>query len=147
MKELTPYAKHTNPSHKNDTPIPTHSLAGLLRLILQENSFQFKGKNYLQTHGTAMGTKVAVSFANIFMSAVETEIINKSKIKPLEWKRYIDDVFSLWDTTREEIAQFILEANRHHPTIKFTAEISDKKNTFLRHYYFQRREIPHGFNL
>ena len=27
--------------HKNDTPIPTHSLAGLL---LQENSFQFKGK-------------------------------------------------------------------------------------------------------
>ena len=97
--------------YKNDTPIPTHSLthslAGLLRLILQENSFQFKGKNYLQTHGTAMGTKVAVSFANIFKSAVETEIINKSKIKPLEWKRYIDDVFSLWDTAREEIAQFI----------------------------------------
>ena len=54
-----------------------------------------------------MGTKVAVSFANIFRSAVETEIINESKIKPLEWKRYIDDVFSLWDTAREEIAQFI----------------------------------------
>ena len=95
--------------YKNDTPIPTHSLTSrvTIRLILQENSFQFKGKNYLQTHGTAMGTKVAVSFANIFMSAVETEIINKSKIKPLEWKRYIDDVFSLWDTAREEIAQFI----------------------------------------
>ena len=81
--------------YKNDTPIPTNSLRGLLRLILQENSFQFNGRNYLQTHGTAMGTKVAVAFANIFMSAVETEIINKSKIKPLEWKRYIDDVFSL----------------------------------------------------
>ena len=117
--------------YKNDTPIPTHSLAGLLRLILQENSFQFKEKNYLQTHGTAMGTKVAVSFANIFMSAVEREIINKSKIKPLEWKRYIDDVFSLWDTSREEIDQFISEANRHHPTIKFTAEISDKETHFL----------------
>ena len=78
-----------------------------------------------------MGTKVAVSFANIFMSAVETEIMNKSKIKPLEWKRYIDDVFSLWDTKREEIEQFILEANRHHPTIKFTAEISDKETNFL----------------
>ena len=78
-----------------------------------------------------MGTKVAVSFANIFMSAVETEIINKSKIKPLEWKRYIDDVFSLWDTKREEIDQFILEANRHHPTIKFSAEISDIEANFL----------------
>ena len=65
------------------------------------------------------------------MSAVETEIINKNKTKPLEWKRYIDDVFSLWDTARKEIAQFILEANRHHPTIKFTAEISDKKTHFL----------------
>lgn len=69
--------------YKNDTPIPTNSLRGLLRLILQENSFQFNGRNYLQTHGTAMGTKVAVAFANIFMSAVETEIINNSKIKPL----------------------------------------------------------------
>ena len=82
--------------------------------ILQENSFQFKGEHYLQTRGTAMGTKVAVSFANIFMSVIETKIINKSKIKPLEWKRYIDDVFSLWDTKREEIDQFILDANRHH---------------------------------
>ena len=81
--------------YKKDTPIPTNSLRGLLRLILQENSLQFNGRNYLQTHGTAMGTKVAVAFANIFMSVVETEIINKSKIKPLEWKRYIDDVFSL----------------------------------------------------
>lgn len=37
---------------------------------------------------------------NIFMSAVETEIINKSSKKSLEWKRYVDDVFSLWDTNR-----------------------------------------------
>ena len=29
------------------------------RLILQENSFQFKGENYLQTHGTAMGSKMS----------------------------------------------------------------------------------------
>ena len=34
-----------------------------------------------------------VAFANIFMSAVETEILNLSKTKPLEWKRYIDDIF------------------------------------------------------
>ena len=74
-----------------------------------------------------MGTKVAVSFANIFMPAVETE----SKIKPLEWKRYIDDVFSLWETSREEIDRFILAANRHHPAIHFTAEISEKKTKFL----------------
>ena len=46
----------------------------------------------------------------------------KSKIKSLEWKRYIDDVFSSWDAKRNEIDQFILEANRHHPTTNFPAE-------------------------
>ena len=38
-----------------------------------------------------MGTKMAVAFANIFMSSVETEMISQSNTKPLEWKRYIDD--------------------------------------------------------
>ena len=48
----------------------------------EENSFQFYGKHYLQTHGAAMVTKMAVAFANIFMAKVETEIL-----KPLIWKR------------------------------------------------------------
>ena len=84
-------------------PIPTHYLRETLRLILQENAFQFKGKDFLQTHGTAMGTKTAVSFADIFMAKIETAIIDQQNTKPLVWKRYIDDVFSLWDTNREEI--------------------------------------------
>ena len=60
-----------------------------------------------------MGTKMAVAFANIFMSAVETEILNLSKTK-----RYIDDIFSLWRTERKEIDEFIALTNRHHPSIK-----------------------------
>ena len=47
------------------------------------------------------------------------------------WKRYIDDVFSLSNINIEEIDRFIEQANRHHPTIKFTAEISDKEIIFL----------------
>ena len=74
---------------------------------------------------------MAVAFANIFMSRIETEIISKSKTKPLEWKKCIDDVFSLWQKGRETINQFVLEANRHHPKIKFTAEISEKEILFL----------------
>ncbi|CAH3156297.1 unnamed protein product [Porites lobata] len=104
----------------------------MLRLILRENSFQFVGKNYLQVQGTAMGTKMAVAFANIFMSAIETEIINKTvrtsvrvymDATPLVWKRFIDDIFSLWNVDKEEIYSFIELANNHHPTIKFTAEV------------------------
>ena len=47
-----PYAKNFyNP------PSPKHYMRQMLRLILKENSFQFNGKLYLQTHRTAMGTK------------------------------------------------------------------------------------------
>ena len=81
--------------YENKPPIPTPLLKEALRLVLEENSFQFNGKNYLQTHGTAMGTKMAVAFANIFMGRVETEIISQSAIKPLVWKRYIDDIYIL----------------------------------------------------
>ena len=54
--------------------------------------FQFKEKDYLQTHGTAMGTKMAVASANIFMAKMEKEILRQSSIKPIFWKRFIDDV-------------------------------------------------------
>ena len=67
----------------NKNPISTPLLEGALRLILQENSFQFSGKNYPQTHGTAMGTKMTAAFANIFMAKVETDILSQSMIKPL----------------------------------------------------------------
>ena len=103
----------------------------MFRLILKENSFQFNGKQYLQTHGTAMGTKTAVSFANIFMAHIETTILSRTVFKATVWKRYIDEIFSLWDISKRDIEAFIEQANLHHPTIKFTAQISDTETFFL----------------
>jgi len=71
--------------HNNNPRIPSHYLKQMLGLILKENSFEFKGENYLQTHGTAMGTKMAVAFANIFMAEIETNLLNQSRIKPMAW--------------------------------------------------------------
>ena len=82
----------------------------------------------------AMGTKMAVSFANIVMSAIEAEIIYKSPHKPLVWKRFIDDIFSLLNIDKEEIYSFIELANNHHPTIKFAVEVSDTETFFLDTY-------------
>ena len=110
--------------HANNPPIAPNFLREMLSLILKENSFQFNGKDYLQTHGTAMGTKMAVAFANIFMASIEKEILRQSVKKPLTWKRFIDDVFCLWEANKEEIENFIEQANLYHPTIKFTAGVS-----------------------
>ena len=77
---------------------------------------------------------MAVAFANIFMAKIEREILRLSYEKPLVWKRCIDDVFSLWNISRNEASAFIEQANRLHPTIKFTAEISETEITFLDTY-------------
>ena len=47
------------------------------------------------------------------------------------WKRFIADIFCLWDTNKEDIDIFIEKANAYHPIIKFTAEVSEIETTFL----------------
>ena len=82
--------------------IPTRNLREMLSLILQENSFRFNGSDYLQTDGTPMGTKMAVAFANTFVAKIERQILRQSSKKTVVWKRYIDNVLSLWDTSIEK---------------------------------------------
>ena len=47
----------------------------------------------------------------------------------------------LWDISQLDIEGFIEQANLHHPTIKFTAEMSDTETVFLGHGCIQRYKI------
>ena len=78
-----------------------------------------------------MGSEMAVAFVNILMGEIEKQILNESAHKPLAWKRYIEDVISLWHTSRDVVEKFIGQANKHQPTIKFTAKISSTGAAFL----------------
>ena len=49
----------------------------------------------------------------------------------LVWKRNIDDIISLFYTYKYVVNQFFEQANKPHPTIKFTSEISLLEATFL----------------
>ncbi|XP_071138766.1 uncharacterized protein [Mytilus edulis] len=54
----------------NSRPVkypPTECLVKMLTLVPKKNDFPFDGDHYLQVNGTAMGTKMAPSYANIFM--------------------------------------------------------------------------------
>ena len=62
---------------------------------------------------------------------LKKKLLGEAKQNRENAKRYIDDIFSLWDSTRPEIYLFIERTNNFHPTIKFTAEISEIKTTFL----------------
>ena len=73
---------------------------------------------------------MAIASANNFMANIEKEILRQSTYKPLVWKRSKrfddDDVYSLWNIIKDEVDDVIEQANNFHPTIKFTAEISEK---------------------
>ena len=78
-----------------------------MRLILEETSFQFNGKHYLQTHRIAMGTKMAVAFAVIFIAHIEKQLLASSPHEPFLWKRFIDDIFSVWTISEQEINNLV----------------------------------------
>ena len=76
--------------------IPTGTLCDLIRMILTMNNFSFNDNHYLQIHGTAMGTKMAPSFANLFLGTFEANALKNSPFNPHTWFRYIDDIFMIW---------------------------------------------------
>ena len=71
-----------------------------------------------------MGTKLAPSFANIFMGWFEEKFVYSYSKQPLIWKPYIDDVFLIWHHGKTELDLFIRHLNDCHKTIKFTEESS-----------------------
>ena len=76
--------------------------------------------DFLQTHGIFIGTKMAVAFAVIFMADIEKQLLAASPQKPIFWKRFIDDIFSVWILPEKEISNVVDFANSFHATIKFT---------------------------
>ena len=123
--------RHNEDHYEHNLPIPTNDLRELLRLILEENSVKFNERHLIQTHGVAIGTKTAVSFSVIFMADLEKRLLMASPSKPLVWKRFIDDIFSLWNISMQEVSNFVNFANTFHPTIKFTCEMSSQRAVFL----------------
>ena len=53
--------------NRTRSTISTETLCDLIRIILTMNNFSFDDKHYLQMHGTAMGTRMAPSYANLFL--------------------------------------------------------------------------------
>ena len=110
---------------------PTWLITTLLRFILTLNYFEFNGKIYHQTSGTAMGTKMAPNYANLFMGQLEFKLVNLHPVKPLLWLRYIDDIFCILPGDIRDGENFLHFLNSQHDTIKFTADISTTQVHFL----------------
>ena len=107
------------------------SIAELLTLVLTLNNFRFNDEHYLQIGGTAMGTRLAPSFANIYMYHFEESFVYNYHLQPNAWFRYIDDIFMIWNHGKDELLKFINHLNNACESISFSSEISQESLNFL----------------
>ena len=86
-----------------------------IRIILCNNVFQFNGQYYIQLKGTAMGTKMAPTYANLFLGYLENSLHKNaaSVLSPQtsiymreNWFRYLDDCFIIWNNELGNIDEF-----------------------------------------
>lgn len=110
---------------------PTHTVLRLIHLILTKNAFMFNNKFYHQTKGTAMGTKMAPTYANLFMGHLESKLLQHSPVQPRVWKRFIDDIFCIIPEGLTNAPRFLDYLNSQHTSIKFTADYSPVRVNYL----------------
>lgn len=111
-----------------------------LRFILENNTFQFNDVFFRQRKGTAMGTKVAPTYATLTIGYLERKLYKQiaSDFGPTfreefenTWKRFLDDCFILWSRSNEDLQKFHTMLNNLHEDINFTIESSKTELPFL----------------
>uniref|UniRef100_A0A8D8Y5E7 Reverse transcriptase domain-containing protein n=1 Tax=Cacopsylla melanoneura TaxID=428564 RepID=A0A8D8Y5E7_9HEMI len=120
---------------KENENITTRELSGiqeLLEIVSSNNYFQHKGKVYRRKEGLPMGNPISPVMSNIFMEELEMTTLNENMTcKPKLYKRYVDDIFLIFDRT-DKLNLFFDLCNSQHPRIKFTKEIEkDNQMPFL----------------
>lgn len=109
-------------------------------IVLTNNTFTFNGKHFKQIKGTAMGTKMAPTYATLTLGYLEEKMykeINRLFNEETEmyitkhWKRYLDDCFIVWNSGDNNLSVFKNILNELNPDIKFTADESLNRISFL----------------
>ncbi len=81
---------------REDNTVTTELLVEMLGKVLKTNIFEFSKELFLEKIGTAIGTRAAPTYANIFMEVVDTRVqecgIKEGVDHIMFYKRFIDDI-------------------------------------------------------
>ena len=105
MKACEHYMRQDNFS---ETKIDT--MLTFTELALKCNNLTFQGQHYIQQTGTAMGTKMAPTYANLYMGQLAAQLQEQTTLKPLVWFRLIDDIFSFCPLANSNFSNFLNSA-------------------------------------
>lgn len=62
-----------------------------------------------------MGTRMAPTYANLYMGQLEEQLLEQTTLKPLVWFRFIDNIFFLWMFGQTKLQQFFSACNGFDP--------------------------------
>ncbi|XP_069122266.1 uncharacterized protein [Argopecten irradians] len=130
--ELLEAVERAIPSeHKTDTlPMPPREdITYLLKILLENNEFQFGKQYYKQVIGAAMGAVPSPEICDLRMYEILKCIIERYPYRNsiLLHYRYRDDGFMVFACSHEQIKLFFEIANAEHEYLKFTYNTSRKQ--------------------
>ena len=130
-------------------PFSKKFILAAISIVLKENTFHFDGKFYRQIQGTAMGNKMAPTYATLMTSYLEKELYsryentfgneNKDDFIKL-FRKLLDHCFRIWKRSEKDLMKFYDLLNDLHEKIKFTIEKGNKTFHFLTFYYTRTEE-------
>ena len=101
----------------------------LMQMVTSGVEFNFNNTIYQQTDGIAVGSPLGPVLADIFVGYEENKLFNFS-VKPLFYKRYVDDTFAIFEN-EVECDEFFNILNSLHPALKFTSEKEESESLTL----------------
>lgn len=104
-------------------------LMALLEFVMQNAYLSFDGRVYHQIDGTAMGTAVAPTYANIIVYVLERVVIAEFGTSLALYRRFLDDVFAYIDGSKA--ARFMQRMNELHPKLVFEFATHPTEAAFL----------------
>jgi hypothetical protein len=72
-----------------------------------------------------MGSPLSPIVTNLFMENFEKKALDSFPLKPLRWKRFVDDTNVLWPHGKDELEKFFQHLNDISKDIKFTMELEE----------------------
>ena len=132
FSEAIDIAINVNFESRPDIKFTKRELQKLLRIATSTTYFTFNGSIFYQIAGVAIGSSLTSVLANLFMGFDEQYWIEQAaNVKPIFYKKYMDDIFAVFEFESDADA-FYSYLNTRHENIKFTFENKkDNKLAFL----------------
>ncbi|XP_078502402.1 uncharacterized protein LOC144756435 [Lissotriton helveticus] len=111
-------------------------LIQMSQLILKNNYFLFEDEWFHQIRGTAMGSRFAPSYANLFMGWYEREHAWSRRAGEwmdlvVFWARFIDDILIIWRGTSDDLKKYLHYLNINDFNVKLTMNQSTSSIEYL----------------